>query len=127
MLLPEPVAPTRATDSPAPTRAVRPSSTGGPSSKANETPSNATSTAVGTGGGSVGRSSSSVEKTPSRRSMDTTDRGISWKRKPRISIGTASRLNRAIERTTSPTDAEPWSTSQEPRSNTTRIPRFGRA
>ena len=133
VLFPEPVAPTRATDSPGSSRRSRSRSTSRPSGWAKATASNSTMTGpascraepVLTSGRGSGRGSIASASTPLIRSMATTDRGISWKRNPRISMGRVRMLNNDMARTTSPMVTEPLSTNHTPTSSRTMIPIWG--
>ena len=61
------------------------------------------------------------------RSRETTDRGISSKKKPTTRSGMARRENSVAASTRSPGVAEPRSTSQAPTSTSMMVPTVGRA
>ena len=134
VLLPEPVAPTRATDSAGSNRRLRSARTSIPSTWAKPTASNSTTTGRlislarrldPTSGSSSDWVSVGSAITPSIRSIATTDRGISWNRYPNISMGRVRMLKRDMARTTSPMVTDPPSTSQTPISSRTIIPSWG--
>ena len=129
VLLPEPVEPTMATTSPGATVKVEVGrAPGRRSRRRSSTSSNSTASGPsGSDGRRRARATGAAASTASIRAIDTTARGISWRKKPTTRIGKARRLNRATPCTRSPVSSGPVLTCHEPMSSRTMMPMFGMA